>query len=143
MRIKQLELHGFKSFVDRTVLSFPPGVSSIVGPNGCGKSNVVDAIRWSLGEQSPKHLRGAAMEDVVFKGNDRRAPLGMAEVSLTFENDPTAQVDLDDLDLSLSTLPAHVLGMSEITVTRRYFRSGESEYLINKQPCRLRDITEL
>lgn len=143
MRIKQLELQGFKSFVDRTVLSFSPGVSSIVGPNGCGKSNVVDAIRWSLGEQSPKHLRGAAMEDVIFKGNDRRAPQGMAEVTLTFENDPNAQQEFEDEDLSLSTVPAHVLGLTEISVTRRYYRSGESEYLINKQPCRLRDITEL
>src|SRR6185295_10264323 len=124
MRIKQLELHGFKSFVDRTVLSFSPGVSSIVGPNGCGKSNVVDAIRWSLGEQSPKHLRGAAMEDVIFKGNDRRTPLGMAEVNLTFENDPSMHLGMDDAELSLSTLPAHVLGMTEITVSRRYFRSG-------------------
>jgi len=143
MRIKQLELHGFKSFVERTTLSFASGVSSIVGPNGCGKSNVVDAIRWALGEQSPKHLRGAVMEDVIFKGNDRRAPLGMAEVTLTFENDPSAATLGEDSELSLSTVPAHVLGLPEITVTRRYFRSGESEYLINKQPCRLRDITEL
>ena len=82
MRIKQIELNGFKSFMERTVLELPAGVTAIVGPNGCGKSNVVDAIRWVLGEQSPKHLRGAAMEDVVFAGNAENGPLGMAEVSL-------------------------------------------------------------
>src|SRR5689334_9262189 len=99
MRLKQLEVIGFKSFAQRTSLDFPAGITAVVGPNGCGKSNVVDAIRWVLGEQSPKHLRGDSMEDVVFKGNDRVAPLGMAQVSLTFENDaqtrqPT-QLDLD------------------------------------------------
>src|SRR6185295_12408136 len=87
MRIKQIELNGFKSFMDRTVLELPPGVTAIVGPNGCGKSNVVDAVRWVLGEQSPKHLRGAAMEDVVFAGNTENGPLGMAEVSLLLERD--------------------------------------------------------
>src|SRR5215475_9796361 len=87
MRIKQLELNGFKSFMDRTVLELPPGVTAIVGPNGCGKSNIVDAIRWVLGEQSPRHLRGAAMEDVVFNGNAENGPLGMAEVSLLLERD--------------------------------------------------------
>ena len=143
MRIKQLELIGFKSFVDRTVLTFAGGISAIVGPNGCGKSNVVDSIRWALGEQSPKHLRGAAMEDVIFKGNERRPPLGMAEVSLTFENDPESAAIEADPELDVSTVPAHVRGLSEITVTRRYYRSGESEYLINRTPCRLKDITEL
>ncbi len=144
MRIKQLELFGFKSFVDRTVLNFSAGVSGIVGPNGCGKSNIVDSIRWVLGEQSPKHLRGSAMEDVIFNGNERRAPLGMAEVSLTFENEPQAgSLELLDPDLDVSAVPAHVRSLAEITVTRRYFRSGESEYFINRAPCRLKDITEL
>ena len=145
MRIKQLELIGFKSFVDRTTLHFPARITGIVGPNGCGKSNVVDAIRWVLGEQSPKHLRGTAMEDVIFNGNERHAPLGMAEVSLTFENtgETRATAAPLDPDLDVSTVPAHFRDLTEIMVTRRYFRSGESEYFINKTPCRLKDITEL
>ncbi|MFQ5666412.1 MAG: chromosome segregation protein SMC [Candidatus Binatia bacterium] len=142
MRIKQLELIGFKSFVRRTVLDFPPGVTAIVGPNGCGKSNVVDAIRWVLGEQSPKHLRGSSMEDVIFNGNERVPQTGMAQVSLTFENDPAGPRP-SSLDLDVSTVPAHFRALSEIMVTRRYFRSGESEYFINRTPCRLKDITEL
>jgi len=141
MRIKQLQLTGFKSFVDRTALDFPSRITGIVGPNGCGKSNIVDSIRWVLGEQSPKHLRGDAMEAVIFNGNSRLAPLGMAEVSLTFENDEPRPVT--DLDLDVSTLPAHFRNLSTITIARRYFRSGDSEYLINKIPCRLKDITEL
>lgn len=142
MRIKQLELVGFKSFPQRTILNFPAGVTGIVGPNGCGKSNVVDAIRWVLGEQSPKHLRGDAMEAVIFGGNEKVAPLGLAEVSLTFDNDGTWRQP-SELDLEVSTLPAHVRDLAEITVSRRYFRSGESEYFINKTACRLKDITEL
>ncbi len=142
MRIKQLELVGFKSFVQRTVLNFPTGITAIVGPNGCGKSNVVDAIRWVLGEQSPKHLRGESMEDVIFNGNERIAPTGMAQVSLTFENDPNARPP-SELDIDVSTLPAHFRDLAEIMVTRRYFRSGESEYFINNTACRLKDITEL
>src|SRR5215470_15558701 len=131
MRIKQIELNGFKSFMERTVLELPPGVTAIVGPNGCGKSNIVDAIRWVLGEQSPKHLRGSAMEDVVFAGNADSGPLGMAEVSLLLER---SEEDL---------LKAELAKASEILVTRRYFRSGDSEYFINQAPCRLKDITEL
>jgi chromosome segregation protein len=142
MRIKQLELTGFKSFVSRTVLEFPEGVTGIVGPNGCGKSNVVDAIRWVLGEQSSKHLRGDSMEDVIFKGNERVAPLGMAQVSLTMENDGSG-LPADELEAEMSSLPAHLRNLSEITISRRYFRSGESDYFINKTPCRLKDITEL
>ncbi|MFN8643070.1 MAG: AAA family ATPase [Candidatus Binatia bacterium] len=142
MRIKQLELVGFKSFPQRTLLDFPRGVTGVVGPNGCGKSNVVDAIRWVLGEQSAKHLRGDAMESVIFNGNEQLSPLGMAEVSLTFENDTPPPLPTD-LDLEVSTLPAHIRELPEITVTRRYYRSGEAEYLINRMPCRLKDITEL
>jgi chromosome segregation protein len=142
MRIKQLEVIGLKSFAHRTVLDFPEGITGIVGPNGCGKSNVVDAIRWVLGEQSPKHLRGDSMEDVIFKGNERHAPAGMAQVSLTFANEGPAEISGDE-DLDVSTLPAHFRNLTEITVSRRYFRSGESEYFINRTPCRLKDITEL
>src|SRR5207244_8566619 len=97
MRIKQIELNGFKSFMQRTVLELPRGVTAIVGPNGCGKSNIVDAIRWVLGEQSPKHLRGSVMEDVVFAGNAENGPLGMAEVSLLLErsDEDLLKADLD------------------------------------------------
>lgn len=130
MRIKRLDICGFKSFMERTVFVFDEGVTGVVGPNGCGKSNVVDAIRWVMGEQSAKHLRGRSMEDVIFNGSERHAPLGMAEVSITFLN------DRDDV-------PAQYVGLAEITVTRRLFRNGDSEYLINKVPCRLLDIVEL
>ena len=148
MRIKQIELTGFKSFMERTVLELPAGVTGIVGPNGCGKSNIVDAIRWVLGEQSPKHLRGASMEDVIFAGNAQKGPLGMAEVSLLLERSEeelAATLGSDDeaLEQSLGGLPAELARATEILVTRRYFRSGESEYFINRAPCRLRDITEL
>jgi chromosome segregation protein len=147
MRIKQIELTGFKSFMDRTVLELPAGVTAIVGPNGCGKSNVVDAIRWVLGEQSPKHLRGGAMEDVIFAGNAEHGPLGMAEASLLLER---SEEDLaraaeasDELPVGPESLPPELAQASEVVVTRRYFRSGDSEYFINKAPCRLKDITEL
>src|SRR5215510_6375480 len=147
MRIKQIELIGFKSFKERTVLELPAGVTAIVGPNGCGKSNVVDAIRWVLGEQSPKHLRGGAMEDVIFAGNGEHGPLGMAEASLLLER---SEQDLaraaeanDELPVGPESLPPELAQASEVVVTRRYFRSGDSEYFINKAPCRLKDITEL
>lgn len=130
MKLKSLEVIGFKSFVDRLHLVFPEGITVIVGPNGCGKSNIVDAILWAIGERSAKHLRGRFMEDVIFNGADGRKPLGMAEVSLTFLNDG-------------EIVPKGYEEYSEITVTRRLYRSGESEYLINKVPCRLRDITDL
>ncbi len=142
MRLKQLELVGFKSFNKRTVLEVPLGVTGVVGPNGCGKSNIVDAMRWVLGEQSPKHLRGDNMEAVIFNGNERQAPLGMAEVSLTFENDGRDR-PADEIDREFSDLPAQFRDLAEIMITRRYYRSGESEYFINKVPCRLKDITEL
>jgi chromosome segregation protein len=130
MKLKSLEMTGFKSFVDRTQLAFPGGITAVVGPNGCGKSNVVDSILWVIGERSAKHLRGKLMEDVIFSGTDGRKPLGMAEVNLTFSNDN-------------GLVPSQYGSYSEITITRRLFRSGESEYLINKVPCRLRDITDL
>ena len=146
MRIKQIELNGFKSFMDRTVLELPPGVTAIVGPNGCGKSNIVDAIRWVLGEQSPRHLRGSAMEDVIFNGNADFGPLGMAEVSLLLERseeDVLRAEQEEEAGGSGDGLPPELAKASEILVTRRYFRSGDSEYFINQAPCRLKDITEL
>ncbi|HZX94381.1 MAG TPA: chromosome segregation protein SMC [Myxococcales bacterium] len=130
MKIRRLEISGFKSFADRIVFSFDDGVTGVVGPNGCGKSNVVDAIRWAMGEQSAKHLRGRAMEDVIFAGSESRPATGMAEVSLTFQNDGRL-------------VPPQYAGFGEITVTRRLFRNGDSEYEINKTQCRLLDITEL
>jgi chromosome segregation protein len=130
MRLNSLEAIGFKSFVDRLHLSFPGGITTIVGPNGCGKSNIVDAMLWAIGERSPKHLRGKSMEDVIFGGTEGRRPMGMAEVSLTFSNED-------------GSAPEAYREFSEITITRRLYRSGESEYLLNKVPCRLRDITDL
>jgi len=131
MRIQRLDITGFKSFLDRAVFSFDAGITGVVGPNGCGKSNVVDAIRWVMGEQSAKHLRGRGMEDVIFAGSETEPPLSMAEVSLTFA------VEAGD------PLAPQYAGLAEITVTRRLFRSGESEYLINRTHCRLLDIVEL
>lgn len=130
MKLKSLEMTGFKSFVDRLHLAFPEGITTIVGPNGCGKSNIVDAILWAIGERSAKHLRGKLMEDVIFGGTDGRKPMGMAEVSLTFSNED-------------GSAPAEYQQYSEIMITRRLFRSGESEFLINRTPCRLRDIIDL
>jgi len=127
MYFKQIEMTGFKSFADRTAIRLEPGVTAVVGPNGCGKSNILDAVRWVLGEQSPKALRGTHMQDVIFNGSESRHATGMAEVSLTFDN-------------ADSRLP---LDFAEVEVSRRVYRSGESEYLINKAPCRLRDIHEL
>jgi len=126
MRLSRLSLFGFKSFADRTDVVFEAGITAIVGPNGCGKSNVSDAIRWVLGEQSARQLRGERMEDVVFAGNAKRKPLGFAEVSIT----------LDGTNGHLN------IPYEDVNVTRRLFRSGESEYLLNRNPCRLRDITE-
>ena len=130
MRIKKLELIGFKSFKDRTVIHFDAGITGVVGPNGCGKSNIVDALVWVMGEMSAKHLRGATMEDVIFAGAEGYAPMGLCEVSLTLENDG-------------GPFPVQYLKMSEIMVTRRLHRSGESEYFVNKEPSRLRDIQEI
>ena len=130
MKIKRLEISGFKSFADKVVLDFQQGVTGVVGPNGCGKSNIVDAIRWCMGEQSAKNLRGKAMEDVIFVGSETRKPLGVAEVSLIFSTED-------------GRAPAKYLDYAEIQLTRRLYRDGDSDYLINKTPCRLLDITEL
>jgi chromosome segregation protein len=130
MKIKRVSITGFKSFADRLEISFPVGLSAIVGPNGCGKSNIVDAIRWAMGEQSAKTLRGRQMEDVIFSGSERNKPLGMAEVSILLENGD-------------GSFPARFVHETEVAITRRLYRSGESEYLINNVPCRLKDIQEM
>ncbi len=133
MYLKSLTVLGFKSFADKTHLNFMPGITAIVGPNGCGKSNVADSIRWVLGEQSAKALRGGEMSDVIFNGTDTRKPLSMAEVSMTIG-------DVDEENLRAAGVE---LAYNEITLTRRVFRDGTSEYFINKTPCRLRDIQQL
>jgi len=130
MRLKSLELLGFKSFLEPTTISFAPGVTAVVGPNGCGKSNVVDAIRWVLGEQAPTRLRGKSAEDLIYAGNDANPAAGLAEVTLVLEADDNAAF-LEPFE-----------ALSEVAVTRRVYRSGDSEYLLNKIPCRLKDITE-
>ncbi|MBW2109012.1 MAG: chromosome segregation protein SMC, partial [Deltaproteobacteria bacterium] len=130
MKLKQLDIVGFKSFVDKTTVRFPDGICAVVGPNGCGKSNIVDAMRWVMGEQSVKQLRGKSMEDVIFSGSEHRGPTNMAEVALTIVNDN-------------GTVPEEYRHYSEIMVSRRLFRSGESGYFINKQPCRLKDVQNL
>lgn len=127
MQLSKLEIKGFKSFGDKVVVNFDEGITGIVGPNGCGKSNIVDAIRWVLGEQKTKALRSEKMENVIFNGTRTRKPLQMAEVSLTFNN-------------TKNLLPTEY---SQVTITRRYYRSGESEYLLNGVTCRLKDITNL
>ena len=127
MRLKKLIIHGFKSFADRVEISFDGGITGVVGPNGCGKSNIADAVRWVLGEQSAKTLRGAKMEDVIFNGTEKRRRLAFCEVTLVFDN-------------SDKSLP---IDFAEVAVTRRVYRSGEGEYKINGTACRLRDIVDL
>src|SRR6476660_5967223 len=125
--LKALELFGFKSFADKTRFEFPSGISVVVGPNGSGKSNVVDSVKWVLGSQSAKSLRGKEMTDVIFNGCASRGPAGTGEVTLTLDNSE-GRLAID---------------AKEVHVTRRVYRSGEGEYLINRQPCRLKDIREL
>ncbi|MBA4393616.1 MAG: chromosome segregation protein SMC, partial [Desulfobacca sp.] len=130
MKLKRLELNGFKSFSEKTVITFPKGISGVVGPNGCGKSNIVDAIKWVMGEQSPKQLRGKGMEDIIFAGANGKSSVGMAEVSLVLDNNN-------------GSIPQEYADSSEVVITRRLFRDGDSEYAINSKPCRLKDITHL
>jgi chromosome segregation protein len=127
MKLKKLEIIGFKSFLEKATISFPPGISAVVGPNGCGKSNIVDALRWVMGEQSVKQLRGKNREDIIFSGATGKAPTNLAEVSITLLNDN-------------GNAPETYKDYSEIMVTRRLYRSGESAYMINRQPCRLKDV---
>ena len=127
MRLTKLELQGFKSFADHATLVFESGVTAVVGPNGCGKSNVSDAVRWVLGEQRPKTLRGAKMEEVIFQGSSSRRPVNIAEVSLHFSNEDGALA----------------VPFKEVVITRRLSRSGESEYMLNGAACRLRDIHDM
>ena len=126
MRLESISLHGFKSFAEKSVLKVMPGITAIVGPNGCGKSNISESVRWALGEQSAKSLRGQRMEDLIFHGSASRKPIGFAEVELTFSNDGVLSVP-----------------WTEVAVSRRLYRTGESEYLLNKNPSRLRDILDL
>jgi len=130
MRLKKLEITGFKSFHERSIIQFPDGISAIVGPNGCGKSNVVDSLRWVMGEQSAKQLRGKSMEDVIFSGTAGIPSLNMAEVSLTLSNEN-------------GNGPEEFKDFTEIMITRRVYRSGERVYYLNKQPCRLKDIYDI
>ena len=127
MRLKKLYIHGFKSFADRVEMTFEHGVTGVVGPNGCGKSNISDAVRWVLGEQSARQLRGSRMEDVIFNGTEKRRRMAYCEVTLTFDNE----------DRSLPS------DYTEVAVTRRVFRTGESEYLLNGAACRLKDVVDL
>ena len=127
MFLKRLDIFGFKSFADKTPIEFADGITALLGPNGCGKSNVVDAVKWVLGEQASRAMRAEKMEDVIFNGTENRKALNVAEVTLTLQNDA-------------GLLP---LDVPEIEIKRRLFRSGESEYFINSAPVRLKEVREL
>lgn len=129
MRVKKLDIFGFKSFALKQAITFGEGVTGIVGPNGCGKSNVVDALRWVMGEQNARHLRGGNMQDIIFCGSEKKAPLGFAEVTLTLDN-------------SQHDAPLEYKHFDEIEITRRLYKTGESEYEINRQKARLKDISD-
>ena len=133
LKIAKMEIHGFKSFSDATEVVFPDGITAVVGPNGCGKSNIGDAINWVLGEQSARMLRGSSMQDVIFNGSEKRRPIGMAEVSLHLTNRPNGNGNGNGNGNAPKT----------VTITRRLFRSGESEYLLDGARSRLRDIQDL
>ena len=141
MRVKRLEIQGFKSFKDKTVIHFDQGITGIVGPNGCGKSNIVDAFFWVMGEQSYKHMRGSGSEDLIFNGSSRYQPLGLAEATLVME------MTVVDTEKAPSGATSGDVAMptkkKEISVTRRVHRTGEGEYFINGVPARLKDIHEL
>src|SRR5207245_10922852 len=126
MRLESIALHGFKSFGEKTVVRVLPGITGIVGPNGCGKSNIAEAVRWALGEQSSRSLRGQRMEDLIFHGSQSRKPVGLAEVELTFRNDGTLSVP-----------------WAEVSVARRLYRTGESEDLLNNSAAPLRALRDL
>jgi chromosome segregation protein len=157
MRLSRLHINGFKSFPDRAELSFDDGVTAIVGPNGCGKSNVVDAITWVLGEQSAKSLRGERMEDIIFNGSDARKPTASAEVRLRLANvtqvgmtvpiEPGLEILEEDPDPAAGPAPGEngqlPLVTRDVEIGRRLYRSGESEYLIDGEVCRLRDVHDL
>ena len=124
MQLLRLELKGFKSFADKTIVKFSPGMTAVIGPNGSGKSNITDAMKWVLGESNVRNLRGQKAEDIIFSGTEKRKPMSAAEVTLVFDNSDQ-QLDID---------------MAEVAITRRIYRTGESEFLINKRSCRLKDI---
>lgn len=130
MRLKSIKLVGFKSFVDSTVVPFPTNMTAIVGPNGCGKSNVIDAVRWVMGESSAKHLRGESMTDVIFNGSTHRQPVGRASIELLFDN-------------SEGQLVGEFAAFSEISIKRQVTREGQSQYFLNGSKCRRRDVTDI
>ena len=133
MKLLRLYLQGFKSFKDKTTINFDDGITGIVGPNGCGKSNIVDALFWVMGEQSAKHLRGNKMKDLIFAGSSRYSPGSFAEVTLVLENDTGKHIHIGN----------QVSKPSEIALTRKLYRNGETEYRINNTPARLKDIQEV
>ena len=142
MRVKRLEIQGFKSFKDKTVVHFDQGITGIVGPNGCGKSNIVDAFFWVMGEQSYKHIRGTSSDDLIFNGSSKYSPLGMAEATLVLETDEVDTANAPS-GASAADIPGPILRKKEISVTRRVYRSGEGEYFINAEQVEEMNITSL